>query len=250
MKSLSYNRLVERLIEDDKNVLFLDTCCLLDIVRCLTRGNMPVFESALNISNAIEGDDLSFSIVLPSLVPEEWKDNIDTVVLEAERFIEEQFRALKNIKEVLAKLNSDVVLNFGAFDKIQIEQKLRAISQRIMNSSYVCEKDNSVDALVLSRVIDTRPPARKGKDSTKDCIIYEEVLHVSSRLKESGFRKRIIFASSNTKEYCDENISLHPIIKEELNERGIKFVSSLNWAESEAKKCDLQDMGSVDKDSM
>jgi len=247
MKSLSYNRLVGRLIKDDKNVLFLDTCCLLDIVRCLNRENIPVFESALNIFNAIEEDDLDFSIVLPSLVPQEWKENIDTVELEANRFIEERFRSLENIKEVLAKLNLDVVLDFGAFNKIQVETKLRAISQKIIDSSYVCEKDDSIDVLAVSRVIDTRPPARKRKDSTKDCIIYEEVLHVSDCLKNKGFRRRIIFASSNTEEYYDGNL-LHTNIEEELNERDIKFVSSLNWAESEAKKYDLQDVGSVDKD--
>lgn len=97
-KCLSYDQLAERLIEDGKNVLILDTCCLLDIVRCLQREDMDVFDSALRISGAIKVGSLNFTIVLPSLVPQEWNANVCKVALETEKFIREQFSSLRNIK--------------------------------------------------------------------------------------------------------------------------------------------------------
>lgn len=117
-RGLPYDQLVERLIRDDKNVLILDTCCLLDVIRCLPKGKMDVFDSALNISNAIEGNALDFSIVLPSLVPQEWENNIEAVMLETKRFINGQFNSLKNIRRILTETGSDVVLDFGAFNKL------------------------------------------------------------------------------------------------------------------------------------
>ena len=70
-------------------------------------------------------------------------------------------------------------------------------------------------------------------------------MHIAELLRSTNFDKRIIFASSNTQEYY-ENRSLCQSIEQELSERDIIFASSLNWAESEAKKYDLQGMGNVE----
>jgi hypothetical protein len=245
IRGLSYDQLAQRLIEDDKNLLLLDTCCLLDIVRCLPRGKTEIFDSALNIFNAINESNLSFNIVLPSPVPQEWSDHIDAVVSETGRFIEEQFNSLSNIKRILTEIDPDIILDFGPFNKRHIEQKLKMISQEIMDKGYVCEIDDEVRTLAANRVFDSRPPSRKSKASREDCVIYEEVLHIARLLRKADFHRKIIFASSDTQEYYD-NRFLHPSIKEELDERDIKFFSSLNGAESEAKKYDLQGIGTVD----
>lgn len=238
IRGLSYDQLVETLIKDDKNVLILDTCCLLDIIRCLPREKMDVFDSALNISNAIKEGTLNFSIVLPSSVPKEWNDNIGNVAQETEKFINKQFNSLRDIGKIVVEISPDMAFAFGAFNKLQIEQELGAISRRIMDSGYTCETKDEIELRAVKRVRNSIPPSSKGKDSTIDCIIYEEVLHISKLLRNVDFDKKIIFASSNTKEYYIDD-SLHPSIKEELDERKVEFVASLNWAESEAKQYDL-----------
>ena len=81
-------------------------------------------------------------------------------------------------------------------------------------------------------------PARSGRNNAKDCVIYEEVLHIAELLRSAKFDKRIVFASSNTQEYCDDNKSPCQSIEAELDENNVIFTSSLNWAESEAKKYD------------
>lgn len=237
-RGLSYDQLAERLIRDDKNILILDTCCLLDIIRCVPRGQMEVYDSALNISNAIKERTLDFSIVLPSLVPKEWNDNIDTVTLEIKRFIKDQFNSLEVTRKVVAEISPDMTFNFGAFSQLEIEQELKAISRRIMDNGYICEKGDEISALAANRVVSDTPPSKKGKESLKDCIIYEEVLHIAELLRSTNFDKRIIFASSNTREYY-ENRSLCQSIEKELSERDIIFASSLNGAESEATKYNL-----------
>lgn len=231
--TLPYNQLVEKLIRDNKNVLIIDTCILLDIVRCLNRGRMEIFNSALNIFNDITNNKLNFNIVLPSLVPVEWQNNIDKEVLSASKSIEEQHTSLKNLQTVIRCLGLSIILDFNEFHKAQIEQQLKSISYKIMNVGYVCKIEDEIKKLAIDRVINSSPPSKKDKDSTKDCIIYEEVLRCSELLRKNGFNKKIIFASSNTQEYFyDKN--LHPEIIKDFKISNIFFVTSLNWAESEA----------------
>lgn len=119
------------------------------------------------------------------------------------------------------------------------------ISRKIMDSGYMGQTGDGIAELAMNRMIDNIRPARKGRDTTKDCVIYEEVLRISELLRNADFDKKIIFASSNTQEYYDDD-SLHQGIKKELDERKVIFVNSLNWAESEARRYDLQTMESTD----
>jgi hypothetical protein len=48
-----------------------------------------------------------------------------------------------------------------------------------------------------------RTPARKGRDSTKDCVAVETYLEAVRKVRAQNSAVRIVFVSSNTKDYAD-----------------------------------------------
>ena len=67
------------------------------------------------------------------------------------------------------------------------------------------------------RLNQARAPARKGKDSMKDCVVIETYLDVAARLRAAGLKSKIVFASSNTKDYTgDTRRALRPDLAEEF----------------------------------
>ncbi|KVD94543.1 hypothetical protein WI90_07765 [Burkholderia ubonensis] len=50
-------------------------------------------------------------------------------------------------------------------------------------------------------MLELRTPAQKGKDSMKDCVVIETYLDAVKALRNSGLSSRIVFLSSNIKDY-------------------------------------------------
>lgn len=63
--------LAQYLLAENKSVLLLDACCLLDMIRGPSRGRMADFEAALAMATALDQGNLPFQIALPSPVPGE-----------------------------------------------------------------------------------------------------------------------------------------------------------------------------------
>jgi hypothetical protein len=53
------DELVKELVSINKNVLISDTCCILDIIRSVTRQNNNTLKSAVEILNTYSEDDLT-----------------------------------------------------------------------------------------------------------------------------------------------------------------------------------------------
>jgi tRNA A37 methylthiotransferase MiaB len=73
-------------------------------------------------------------------------------------------------------------------------------------------------------------PARRGKDSSKDCLVYETYLEAVTSLRNAGVVKPIVFLSSNTKEYLTENNILRTGIAAEFSNINLKYVPNMSAA--------------------
>jgi hypothetical protein len=73
-------------------------------------------------------------------------------------------------------------------------------------------------------------PARKGKDSVKDCVVIETYLEAVGALRDAGAAMPIVFASSNVKDYCDESGRLKSDIVQEFAALRLEFAPNLGAA--------------------
>jgi hypothetical protein len=220
MQELNMDALISKLKADNVNVLILDTCCLLDIIRVPDRENLDVIESAYQL---LEKKSLNkLNVVLPSLIRDEWNENVSNVCDYSSNIIKKNQKKIKVFKEIAEKLHIRT-LQLQDFSLFGIEIKLKDLSSKVIDISLVLGEDIAYRTKAIERVVKVIPPSAKGKDSTKDCIIYEEALAIGEKLRLEGFTGKIVFASSNTNEYNKE------FIADELNSRGMIYAMNLNF---------------------
>ena len=216
--------LVEELIRLNRNILIVDTCCLLDIIRFIQRKDMGSFNVAIDLRNQIK--TMEVIIVYPSLVYLEWTENQKKVMGETYTHLVEWRRTCKYLDAFLKQYSTSKISAID-IDRMAPHTLLGSLSRDILESGIHLEAVEECRVKALDRVIRSIAPAKKGKDSTKDCVIFEEVLLLSSELRKKSFEKMIVFASSNTKEYVYKKSSNNRIL-EDLEPLKVEFASSLN----------------------
>jgi len=70
----------------------------------------------------------------------------------------------------------------------------------------------------------------------KDCTILEEYLEVSRQVRQAGFAKKLVFCTSNTKDYCQTGGGLFPALAAEFQTVGLVFTHDLPWAAHEVQR--------------
>ncbi|MBX4150733.1 PIN domain-containing protein [Paenibacillus lautus] len=219
------DQLGNKIKTDNFNVLILDTCCLLDIVRAVTREGIPTLKAAVEI---IQATKPNYHIVFPSLIEKELMDNIDIVAEEARRYIKKTNDSTKTFWDAIDVLGVQkyVIPNLESY---KLDDLLISVCKSLFQKGLKLNNQDLYAANVMNRVVYNIPPAKQGKNSTKDCIIYEEVLGIGRELRENAFTGKIIFSSSNTQEYNDGAIS------QELGHIGIQYATSLHHGLSMVK---------------
>ena len=226
MSKILVESLVEKLVAEDKNILILDTCCVLDVIRCIQRENLSVLKTTVEIINVFDEKKNKFQIVLPSLIDTEWSDNYASVRGETKSYIEKCDIAHKNLIES-CKIVFPTALESMSFSHYNLESILSDFSEKLLYLSLRLESIEECKLNAFNRVVQHIPPAAQGKDSTKDCVIFEETLCISKLLRDNGFTKKIVFATSNTREYF-RNHNTIPEIANELKKSNIEIVTSLS----------------------
>jgi hypothetical protein len=184
-------------------VLFVDTCMLLDLVRDISRDDVQPhnISQAMRLLEMAEKNDLV--VVMAAQVQLELADN-QQAVLDAARSGLQKF--LDRVHRV-----DDVARAFGITGStatahlVDHVARAEAVLQRWATAATLAPAGADTDGRAMRRVTQARAPARKGKESAKDCLVVESYLEVAEQLRAGGFIGRIVFASSNTQEYVDVN---------------------------------------------
>ena len=195
-------------------VLCVDTCAILDILRDPTRKDVHSknHAAALALLGCAE-TEAQLDVRIADLVRTEYLENVEGVRKEAEA-------GLSRLVSQIAKLNelTELYDSPGHVDTSHWNDHVRQcrhIAERWMAVGETVHGSGS-DAVVqnaFARVYQARPPAKRGKDSTKDCVILETYLDFIRKLRAAGRTERIVFLSSNTKEFAASGTGA---IKEEI----------------------------------
>jgi hypothetical protein len=184
-------------------VLCLDTCIVLDLMRDPTREAVRAHErqAALSLLTALESGTQLVGLVADQ-VRFEFGENVKVVEEEAERALNRMREQIRRIDAVAAVYGASGSTDLSHLDD-HIAQS-RAVVDRWMEAVTPAPQSAEIASRALLRLNQVRTPAQKGKDSMKDCVVLETYLDVAAALRTAGLSSKIVFASSNTKDYTGE----------------------------------------------
>ena len=227
--TLSLSDLATELFSQGKHVLIPDTCTLLDVVRGPLRdGGDKIMRLGIKMARNMAADTLSFVVVLPSVLSTEWDDNLPITRKDLNDKLQEHKRLSESLDQ-LYHLHTGASLGLKDVTAHGIDNILEQTCRTIMAGGYTIQQDTDVVNRAYNRVVQKRPPSRKGKTEMKDCTIFEEVLALGNTLATQSFGKSVVFCSTNKEEYSPGGRVLAEIASD-LTAAKVEFAASLDHA--------------------
>jgi hypothetical protein len=184
-------------------VLCFDTCTVLDLMRDPTRDSVRAHErqAAIELLAAIEtGTDLI--ALMADQVGFEFRENVKAVEDEASKSLKKLRDQLTRIDSVAAVYGSNGQVNLSHLDDHMT--RARRVVDRWITAATSAAQEADIASRALLRLNQVRTPAKRGKDSMKDCVVIETYLDTVSKLRTAGLASKIVFVSSNTNDYAGE----------------------------------------------
>ena len=207
--------------------LFLDTCIVLDIIRNPTRNDIRTQDQAASLDllcTAEGGEELI--IFVAEQVHKEFHDNVDVVQRDAEK-------ALSQFRNMASKLDQLSTLH-GASGRTDLshldnhETRCRDVADRWLRVSKEISQSDQIVSRAFERVTLARTPAKKGKDSIKDCVILETYLEHIRKIRDESIMTPAVFVSSNTKDYAGTGGAIiRDDIRTEFDELGLEYAPNM-----------------------
>lgn len=213
------------IVSNKKSVLFLDTCAILDIVRFVNRSQAAEIAAANELLGKINVDPALCQIVISSVIPKEYYDNLDSPKKELEKYNEnlsvsvEQYNIANKIFNNSFK---EVILGSSNLD-----YNIQYLADQFIDKSIIVKDEDRFHAAASRRVVLSKPPASKGKQELKDCIIVEEYLEVCKLIQNAKLNLPLFFLSSNYKDFCiAETKEIKEELAKEFNQYGLEYCYS------------------------
>ena len=219
---------VSTLLATDRAVLFLDTCILLDIIRSTHRCLPKYAERASELAKLASADPPGCTIVISSIVPQEWSDNAQTVTEETMRHLRSMEDQSSHFHDACQALGIAVTMPRTRYGQAGLAEALRELSRSLIDRSVCLDADAESHVRAVARVVNRTPPALRRE--VKDSAIIEEYLAVCRGLQAAGFPRRRVFCTSNTQDYCAAGGELHANLAAEFAACSLTFTTSLPWA--------------------
>ncbi|HVJ52266.1 MAG TPA: hypothetical protein VM689_07380 [Aliidongia sp.] len=211
-----------------KPVLLIDTCSILDVMRDPTRETPRLHErqAGLDLLAAAEGGTLIGAVA--QQVALEFAEHDQSVQDEANR-------ALKNLRGQIGRVNllSAILGAPGQLDLTHLDDhvaRTRKIVGRWLTQLLLFKPDANVLERAIARMNGNIAPARRGKDSSKDCIVFETYLKCADMLRTEGLTAPIVFLSSNTREYLNDSNVLKTEIANDFAPLKVDYASNMALA--------------------
>jgi hypothetical protein len=228
---------VAQLVQADCPVLFLDTCIILDVIRSIERGYKNCTAAASELLLRATGVPPSVRLVVSHLVLREWRTHASQLRLDAERDLKVLEERSGHFHDACLVFGITVGFNRAEYSRPALAERLHGLSEKVLLSAVIVDEEDECYRRAVRRVIDKIAPSKKGGEA-KDCTILEEYLAVCRQLRTNGFQKRLLFCTSNTKDYCDKlpSSGLASTLATEFATINLDFCTSLEWAVHEASK--------------
>jgi hypothetical protein len=212
-------------------VLFIDTCILLDIIRAPLRGHNRIIEAAARLAEHAALEPPRLHVLITSTIDSEWAEHVARVRAEVERELQAARRVLDAMRDACrsAGLTPPRAPSARYAD---IPRHLTEIATRLHRRAIVLGADDQCTIRAYNRHVRKLPPAQGG-EQIKDCVIIEHFLQFCADLRLAGLSEKCVFASSNTRDYCEGGSRIHPHLGIEFTAVNLRFVADLAWGRHE-----------------
>lgn len=214
-------------------VILIDTCSILDVMRDPTRETMRIHErrAGLDLLTAAESGRLAG--VVAHQVTLEFAEHDQSVQDEADRALKKLCGQIDRVNQLSALLGAPGALNFTHLD--DHVARTRKLVGRWLTLLVTYRPDTAVLEKAIARMNGNIAPARRGKESSKDCIVLETYLASASKLRAEGLTAPIVFLSSNTREYLTEGSVLKAEIERDFAPLNIQYASNMASAKHQLR---------------
>lgn len=212
-------------LESRAPVLCLDTCSLLDVMRDPTRESAHPHDrqAALDLVQAAEAGRLT--CLVADQVALEFAEHDQGVQDEARQNLMKLRRQIERVDRVAAVYGATGSARLDHLD--DYVARARALVGRWLTQVVQVTPTAAVPGRAFARINAARAPAAKGKDSSKDCLVYETYLEAVTTLRAGGCQAPIVFLSSNTREYVSQGGVLKPEVAVEFGR--LQFSLATGW---------------------
>ena len=162
-------------------VLLIDTCSILDVMRDPTREMLRLHERQAGLDLLAAAEDGTLSGVVAHQVALEFAEYDQSVQDEADRALKKLRGQIDRVNQLSATLGAPGPLNLTHLD--DHVARTRKIVGRWLMQLVPYNPDATVLEKAIARMNGNIAPARRGKDSSKDCIVFETYLKVADVLR-------------------------------------------------------------------
>lgn len=225
----NYQDQLDYIIQTNVPLLFIDTCAYLDVLRMVHRDDMSFddLDALHDLVKLTAENKLLF--ITSEIVRDEFFSNHSATLEE----LNTKFKAHKHFYEktvkVMTKFSPNTTKYIPTVSGDWIILLDEFCQKNIKDNSIIFDKTDNDKTKAFDRVYAVKAPAKQGKDSLKDCLIFETLLRVVGELRKSGFNNKVCFISSNTKDFGTVSKCL---VKDDLDKLNILFANRFSHAKS------------------
>ncbi|MGH7137954.1 MAG: hypothetical protein ACREHD_19570 [Pirellulales bacterium] len=226
--------LVATILAAPAPVLVFDTCSLLDLFRRDSTRQQPrvppdEIQAAAHVLQSLAAQPKALHLVVPELVPGEYRDHADRIEGEFEGW----FLSHDENRQWLAEAARSLALALPAQLAVHpfgIHAVCRKLAEDLLANAVVLARDQSCLDRAVDRLVAKRRPSHKKE--IKDSMNLEQSLELSRQLQSAGFTAARVFVSSNTNDFAAsaESSAAHPELQGEFAAVGLEYFTSLRSA--------------------
>ena len=184
-----------------RNIIFWDTCALLEIFRFPYRnGDLSTYKTLNRLNDLIQANSI-YSLA-SSLTISEWNNHENSIKAIVQSSLEETGNYHSICLQISNEISGSALISETLHDKGLI-QNFEALADSILSKTIFLQT-NEIANSSLERVRDKLPPASK-KSEFKDCAIWETIVKVSRDIYSFDTANFQVFYTVNTDDFVDKS---------------------------------------------
>jgi hypothetical protein len=213
--------------DEPEQLIIVDTCSLLDIVRSAER--FKTFAGEVAAANRIRQHQSvgsgSVRIGVCDVSRTEFYDNLDKVVTGTQNALRSLRKQMLHADEVATHLGLERVATGRSEWDVQIVERAVVLAKTLLVGAVDLPTDDGDRTRAFRRTTARRAPAHRGSQATHDCIIAERAIRTASDRPPGSTH----LLTSNINDFGPENGRLDAELAVEFGEVGLGFATS--WSE-------------------
>ncbi|MFJ3057349.1 PIN domain-containing protein [Herbaspirillum sp. NPDC087042] len=228
---MDFDAIMTQVVALGAPVLCADTCSILDVMRDPTRDEAQLQNASAAIDLVTKmGVIGGFECLIAHQVTKELADHLEPVQEETKKQLAKLTERIKRVNAIAALFGPKATLNLAHL--LGHEVRARGIVDQWIGAAKVINPNHDLIAgRAFARVSVPKAPAKQGKDSIKDCVVIETYLDAVRTLRAAGLSSKIVFLSSNTKDYTNNQTNkLHDDLSPEFQTLNIEYAPNAGAA--------------------